>query len=596
MPDTAKFGETVYKGIPVSSGVSHGKVLILARYENKIPKYSISDNEVARHIEKIEKALVATRGQILEIQRKVGDSMGNSDAGIFEAHILFLEDPILLEKLKDKVEVEHTNAEWAFHEISERYIDTWEKIDDEYLRERSKDMRDVSTRVLNNLLGHSDEVDFTNLTEPHIVVTDDLTPSMTVQLDRSKVLGFATTMGSMISHTAILARALKIPGIVGVPDIHKILKNDDYILLDGFNGLLIINPTDQTLFEYGQLVRKHFALEESLIEIRNEPAVTQDGRSIILSANIAHSDDADAVKDGGAFGVGLFRTEYLYLHRDTLPTEDEQYEVYRHVAAALNPQPLIIRTLDLGGDKFISHLQLPHEMNPSLGWRAIRFCLEEKAVFRAQLRAILRASAEGNIKLLYPMISGLNELLKANELLEKYKQELLSEGVELDENMDVGAMIEVPSAAMTADILAKHVQFFSIGTNDLIQYSLAIDRMNERISHLYEPTHPAILRLIKYTINASNNAGIWTGLCGEIAADLLMVPILIGLGIDELSASPPYVPRIKSLVRNLKMSDAVELADFALDGPPTDQVLRKSRELIMASAPHLIELQEKKNQ
>jgi phosphoenolpyruvate-protein phosphotransferase (PTS system enzyme I) len=361
--------------------------------------------------------------------------------------------------------------------------------------------------------------------------------------------------------------------------------------LDGFNGLIIVNPTDQTLFEYGQLVRKQVTLEEKLRDVQDKPAVTLDGSKIILSANIEQPNDAEAVTGSGAEGVGLFRTEYLFINRETLPSEEEQYQAYRKIAAALKPHPVIIRTLDLGGDKFLSHLQVPQEMNPFLGWRAIRFCLQQTDIFRAQLRAILRASVEGNIKMMYPMISCLGELLQANELVEKYKAELRDEKVSLDDSMEIGAMIEIPSAALAAESLARRVKFFSLGTNDLIQYSLAVDRLNEKIAHLYEPTHPAILRLIKMTVDAAHRQGIWAGVCGEMAGDPMMVSLLLGLGVDELSVAPPNVPPVKYLIRRIKMSEARELAEFALNCESSEEILARCAEHAQRVAPSLFENQ-----
>jgi len=359
--------------------------------------------------------------------------------------------------------------------------------------------------------------------------------------------------------------------------------------LDGFNGLLILNPTDQTLFEYGQLARKRVTIEEKLRDIREEPAVTLDGVRVTLSANVEQAADTEHVRACGAEGVGLYRTEYLFLNRETLPDEEEQYGAYRQVAAALKPQPVVIRTLDLGGDKFLSHLHVPQELNPFLGWRAIRFCLQERAIFRAQLRAILRAAVEGNIKMMYPMISGLDELHQANALVEQYKDELRSDGMPFNGTLDIGAMIEIPSAVMTADALAKCVKFFSIGTNDLIQYTLAVDRMNERIAHLYEPAHPAIVRLIRATVDAGRRNGIWVGVCGEMAGDPVLTPLLLGVGVTELSAAPAVIPQIKYLIRRLKMEEANELAAFALQCESGAEILARCRMLVQKIAPSLFE-------
>ena len=421
------------------------------------------------------------------------------------------------------------------------------------------------------------------------MISHDLTPSNTAQMDRSKVVGFATDIGSKTSHTAIMARSLRIPAVVGLKSASQEIQTGQYALLDGFNGIIIVNPTDQTLFEYGQLIRKQVTLEEKLRDILSKPAVTLDGHRVFLSANIEQAADTQSVIESGAEGVGLFRTEYLYISRDHLPSEEEQYQAYRQVVTALKPNAVVIRTFDLGGDKFLSHLQVPTEMNPFLGWRAIRFCLQERDIFRNQLRAILRASAEGNVKMMYPMISGLDELNQANALVEDYKAQLRNEGVPFDEHMEIGAMIEIPSAALIADTLAKRVKFFSIGTNDLIQYSLAVDRMNEKIAHLYEPTHPAILRLIKATVDAARRNNIRVAVCGEMAGDPVMAPLLLGLGVDELSAAPPLVPQIKFMVRRIKTPEALALAEFALNCESGSEILARCQELAHQSAPSLFE-------
>jgi phosphoenolpyruvate-protein phosphotransferase (PTS system enzyme I) len=416
-----------------------------------------------------------------------------------------------------------------------------------------------------------------------------LSPSTTAQLDKKFVLGFATDIGGKTSHTAIMARSLGIPAVVGLKTASEEFDSGDYALLDGYNGTIIVNPTDQTLFEYGQLAKVKASLEEKLREIQRQPAVTLDGKIIHLSANIEDQNDIEAVIKYGAEGVGLFRTEFLFINRENSPTEEDQYQVYRQVAAAVKPNPVIIRTLDLGGDKFVSHLQLAREMNPFLGWRAIRFCLAQPELFRAQLRAILRASAEGNVKMMYPMISGLDELTQANALVEKCKAELHAEKIPFDEKIEVGAMIEIPSAALIADALAQRVKFFSIGSNDLIQYTLAADRTNEKVSHLYEPTHPAIVRLIKMTVDASHKHGAWTSVCGEIAGDPALTPLLIGLGVDELSAAPPVVPQIKYIIRRLKLSEAQALAEFALQCESPSEIYARCQAVSRQTAPSLFE-------
>jgi phosphotransferase system enzyme I (PtsI) len=562
---------------------------VLGKPHDAIPRHELSEQELPQEIQRLERALTQTRQQILEVQRKVANALGAKDASIFDAHLLVLDDPTLIDEVNRVIHSQKVNVEYAFQHVAEKYASTLSTMNDEYLRERAADIRDVTTRVLDNLMGRADEAGVRSLKEPCIIIAYDLSPSTTALLDKKLVRGFATDIGSKTSHTAIMARSLEIPAVVGLHDASRLLETGQDVLLDGFNGLLILNPTDQTLFEYGQLARKRVTIEEKLRDIREEPAITLDGVRVTLSANVEQAADTEHVRACGAEGVGLYRTEYLFLNRETLPDEEEQYGAYRQVAAALKPQPVVIRTLDLGGDKFLSHLHVPQELNPFLGWRAIRFCLQERAIFRAQLRAILRAAVEGNIKMMYPMISGLDELHQANALVEQYKDELRTDGMPFNGTLDIGAMIEIPSAVMTADALAKCVKFFSIGTNDLIQYTLAVDRMNERIAHLYEPAHPAIVRLIRATVDAGRRNGIWVGVCGEMAGDPSLTALLLGLGVDELSVAMSAVPPIKYLIRRLKMSDARALADFALNCESASEILARSQALARQIAPGLFE-------
>lgn len=582
-------GEQVFRGIPVSAGVCRGKILVLGRTQHSITRHSIPPTQLHEEVSRLERALVQTRHDILEVQHRVSDAMGASEGSIFDAHLLVLEDRTLIDEVVRMINTEKVNAEFAFHTVAERYATTLAAIEDDYLRERATDMRDVTNRVLNNLLGHQDALDLNNLQDPCIIISHDLTPSNTAQMDRSKVLGFATDIGSKTSHTAIMARSLRIPATVGLKGASEQLESGQYALLDGFNGIVIINPTDQTLFEYGQLIRKQVTLQEKLRDIQLKPAVTLDGHRIFLTANIEQPADAAAVAENGAEGVGLFRTEYLFINRQGLPTEEEQYQAYRNVAEALKPHPVVLRTFDLGGDKFLSHLQVPTEMNPFLGWRAIRLCLQERDIFRSQLRAILRASAHGNLKMMYPMICSLDELNQANAFVEEYKTELRKEGVPFDEHLEIGAMIEIPSAALIADSMAKRLKFFSIGTNDLIQYSLAVDRMNEKIAHLYEPTHPAIVRLIKMTVDAARRNNILVSVCGEMAGDPILTALLLGLGVDELSVAPPLVSQVKFMIRRLKLSEAQALAEFALNSESGSEILLRCQELARQAAPSLFE-------
>jgi len=564
---------------------------VLGKAREAVPRHEVSEADLPQEIQRLEQALTQTRHQILEVQRKVNQAMGAQDASIFDAHLLVLEDPTLIDEVTGAIQEQKVNAEFAFQQVAEKYGATLSSMDDEYLRERAADMRDVATRVLDNLLGRTDETEIHKLKEPCIIISHDLAPSTTALLDRKWVLGFGTDAGSKTSHTAIMARSLQIPAVVGLRDASRQLKTGQYVLLDGYNGLLVLSPTDQTLFEYGQLVRKQVNLQEKLQDIRDKPAITLDGVRITLSANIEQAADAEHVRACGAEGVGLFRTEYLYLNRETLPSEEEQYQAYRQVALALAPHPVVIRTVDLGGDKFLSHLAMPQELNPFLGWRAIRFCLQERDIFRAQLRAILRAAVEGNIKMMYQMISGLDELNQAHALVEECRRELQARNIPFGDSLEIGAMIEIPSAVLSADSLARRVRFFSIGTNDLIQYSLAVDRLNEKIAHLYEPTHPAIVRLIKSTVDAGRRNGIWVGVCGEMAGDPTLVPLLLGLGVDELSATVSAVPQIKFLIRRLKLSEGRELAEFALNCESGPEILARSQELARRIAPSLFENQ-----
>jgi len=562
--------------------------MVLSDSNKSIPRREVAESDLGAERVRLEAALVETRKQILEVQRRVEKAMGAEDASIFDAHLLVLEDEILLEEITRFLTQERVNAEYAFHQISEKYSATLAAIEDEYLRERAADLRDVTHRVLNNLLGRKQNP-LEDLSEPCVVVSRDLSPSITAQMDRKMVLGFITEVGGQTSHSAILARSLRIPAVVGSPNLLGEVRAGQYALLDGYNGKMVINPTDQTLYEYGQLVRQQLHLEEKLKDTLSQPAITLDGKQVILSANIGEAADIEAVKQSGAEGVGLFRTEYLFINRQALPSEEDQYEAYRQVAEALKPHPVVIRTLDLGGDKFATLLPVPREMNPFLGWRAIRFCLQQPAIFNTQLRAICRASVVGNIKLMYPMISSIGELLEANQMLAACQNQLEAEGIPHDKSMEVGIMIEIPAAAVIADKLGRHSKFFSVGTNDLIQYSVAVDRLNEKIAHLYEPSHPAILQLIHRTVQAGQAHQIWTGVCGEMAGEIAMVPLLLGLGVDELSVSPPSVPRVKFLIRRLKLSEAQKLAAWALEQESASVIRERAEAFARQIAPSLFE-------
>ena len=585
MPTKRKTGEKMLRGIPVSQGVSRSRVVVLDRTRIDPAKWGILESDQAGEEDRLQTSLVETRRQILAVQERLREAMGAKEAQIFDAHLLVLEDPMLLQETARFIREDLVTAEFAFHQASEKYADALAKVDDSYLSERAADIRDVTQRVLANLMGQPQCTALADLTEPCIVVAHDLTPSDTATMDPAMVLGFVTEIGSRTSHTAILARSMRIPAVLGLGEAIGELHTGESVLLDGFNGFVVIDPSEQTLFKYGQLVDRQTSIEESLEVIHDDAAETKDGHRIVLSANIERAADVEGVLQCGATGVGLFRTEFLFINRSDLPDEEEQFAAYRQVAESLAPDPVIIRTLDLGGDKLVSHINVAAETNPFLGWRAIRLCLEETDLFRTQLRAILRASAFGNLKIMYPMISGVEELEAANALLDECREQLRAEGVAFGDDVEVGVMIEIPSAALIADSLAKRVKFLSIGTNDLIQYALAVDRLNEKIAHLYEPTHPGILRLIKMTVDAGLAHGIWTGICGEMAGDLTAVPLLLGLGVTELSVTPSMVPRVKMLIRSIEMSAARELAEFALGSDSPKEIFTRAEALAKSAVP-----------
>lgn len=579
----------VVQGIGVSAGVATGPVFLLTTEEDRVVERSIGEEEIAREIARFEEALIATRRQLHEIQRQVSEAIGQESASIFDAHLLVVDDRSLVEEVIRGLSVHKKNVETVLRIVADRYAQALLRVEDDYLRERAVDVRDVTRRILRNLSGSS-STSLARLQHPCIVVAHDLAPSEAAMINREKVIAFVTDLGSPTSHTAIMARALGIPAIVGLRDISVRVSPGDPVLVDGGKGVLIRHPTREDLEQYGKVEASRRTIQHNLARLRDVPAETLDGYHVHLSANIELPSDVDSVLEHGASGVGLFRTEYLYLSRKTLPTEEEQTAIYTQVAERLRPAHAIIRTLDLGGDKFVSHVKMPQEVNPFMGWRAIRFCLAQPEIFKTQLRAILRASRVGNVKIMYPMISNLEELLKANELLEQCKAELRKKGQPFDENLDVGIMIEVPSAALTAHLLAPHADFFSLGTNDLVQYTLAVDRVNERIAYLYQPTHPAIIRLIKNTIDVGHQHGIWTGICGEMAGNPVMVPLLIGLGVDEFSVSASLVPVVKDVIRKLKFSESEALADAVLRQESASDVMQQCRELVGRVAPEVLEL------
>jgi len=585
--DAASTEEKRFQGTGVSPGIARGTVFVYRPDDEAAPSRRIEEGEIPAEIGRFEAALLATRAQILEMQQRIAESIGAKDAGIFDAHLLVVEDRTLIDEVLRLLARDKMNIEHIFQSVAGRYAKTLSEIDDPYLRERALDIHDVTRRVVHNLMG-KEARDLASIGTPHILIAHNLAPSDTAQLDRALVLAFGTDAGSKTSHTAIMARSLNIPAIVGLHDASTQLATGDHVLLDGYNGLIIVNPSDQTLWEYGELEIKKTEVEENLTKLRETASTTLDGRHVILSANIELPDDMEMVRQSGAEGVGLYRTEFFYLNKTELPTEEEQYAAYRRVAEEATPHNVIIRTLDLGGDKFMSALHMPEELNPFLGWRAIRFCLERLDIFKTQIRAILRASAVGNVSIMYPMISGVDELRRANLVLEECRAELRAEGLAFSDTMQVGAMIEIPSAAITADILAKEVDFFSIGTNDLIQYAIAVDRLNEHIAHLYEPTHPAIIRLIRMTVEAAHANNLWVGVCGEMAGDILLTPLLVGLGVDELSAGAGSVPRVKRAVQSLDSNACRQLVEDIQHLDCAAAILEKCDAVARAHYPELL--------
>lgn len=578
--DNAK-PETRLQGVGVSPGVARGTLYVVEDDRDEIARHHIDASQVQQEISRFETALIQTRSQILEMQERIAQSIGAKDAGIFDAHLLVVEDRTLIDEVLRKLQSDLCNVEFVFQEVATNYATTLSEIDDPYLRERALDIQDVTRRVVRNLQGKAQK-DFLGLTHPHILLAHNITPSDTATMNRQYVLGLATDLGSRTSHTAIMARSLNIPAVVGLHDASEQLKGGREVLLDGYNGLLILDPTPDTLWHYGELEHKRSLVAEQLSGLRETKSTTRDGRHIVLSANIELPHDVEAAPRNGAEGIGLYRTEFLYLNRTTLPSEDEQYATYRKVAEHVHPHPLIIRTFDLGGDKLAGALDGDDELNPFLGHRAIRFSLERQDIFKAQLRAIIRASAVGNVKVMFPMISGLEELKSALAVFGECKSELDKEGHAFDPKTEVGAMIEIPSAAMCAERLAREIDFFSIGTNDLIQYAVAVDRTNERVAHLYEPTHPAVVRLLKMVADAAHGNNIWVGVCGEMAGDLALTPLLLGLGMDELSVGASLVPRVKRAVQSLTLKECQELVAEIIDLDTPSAILARCTELAQA--------------
>jgi len=559
------------KGIPASPGVAIGQAFLLDSEEIPLVRRAVTPSAVPQEIARFEEALVKTRREILGIQAKIAHELGGEHAEIFNAHLMVLEDRALIEEVVTRLKEEQITVECIFAEVLKKYVKAFSKMEDEYLRERTSDLEDVGRRVLRNLTGLKRR-SLADLSQSVIVVARDLSPSDTATMHRRHVIGFITDVGGRTSHTAIMAKSLEIPAVVGLEAATQRIRPEDWVIVDGSTGTIIVNPDSPTLKIYEGLREKFQTLDQALLKIKDLPAETPDGRRVHLAANIEFPEEIPSVIAHGAEGIGLYRTEFFYMNRKDFPGEEEQFEAYRHVAKALAPHPVIIRTIDLGGDKFISELKVPQEMNPFLGWRAIRFCLARPDIFKVQLRAILRASVFGKIKLMYPMISGVEELQAARRILEEVKGELAKEGKKFDPEIEVGAMIEVPSAALTVDLLAKEVDFFSIGTNDLIQYALAVDRVNEKIAYLYEPAHPAVLRLIRQIIEVAHEHHLWVSMCGEMAGEPALALILLGLGLDSFSTSPVNVPRIKQVIRAVPTFRAKEVVKEAMRLPTGKEV------------------------
>ncbi|WP_350343380.1 phosphoenolpyruvate--protein phosphotransferase [Proteinivorax tanatarense] len=543
-----------------SQGIAIAKVLVYSKGDLTVKEKFIENVEVEQ--QRFENAVFKAQREIEEIKEDTENKMGKESADIFGAHLLVLNDPELIKAVKDKINDSKVSAEFALKSTVDNFVAIFETMEDEYMKERAADIKDVSNRVLGHLLGVSNQ-NLSNLSEKVIIVADDLAPSDTASMDKEKVSGFITNVGGSTSHTAIMARNLEIPAIVGAVDITDKVKNGDVLILDAVGCKVVVNPSQDQIEEY-KLKQKQFIEEKrKLNKYIDQQSKTKDGLVVELAANIGSPQDMEHVLANGAEGIGLYRTEFLYMDRDVSPTEDEQYESYKEVLEKMGDKPVVIRTLDIGGDKEIPYLNMPKEMNPFLGYRALRICLDNISMFKTQLRALLRASKFGNLKVMYPMVSSLEEIKEANDILEEVRCQLKAEGIEY-RDFEVGIMIEIPAAAINSDALAKEVDFFSIGTNDLIQYTVAVDRMNEKISHLYSPFNPAVLKLINMTIANGHKNKIWTGMCGEAAGDLKMIPFLLGAGLDEFSMSPSAILPARELISKLTTKEAKEIKEKVL--------------------------------
>lgn len=559
------------KGIAASDGVAIAKAYLLVE-----PDLTFDKNEKVTDVEgevaKFNNAIEASKVELTKIRNNADVQLGADKAAIFDAHLLVLDDPELIQPIQDKIKNENANAASALTDVTTQFVTIFESMDNEYMKERAADIRDVSKRVLSHILG----VELPNpsmIDESVVIVGNDLTPSDTAQLNKEFVQGFATNIGGRTSHSAIMSRSLEIPAIVGTKSITQEVKQGDMIIVDGLNGDVIVNPTEDELIAYQDKRERYFADKKELQKLRDADTVTVDGVHAELAANIGTPNDLPGVIENGAQGIGLYRTEFLYMGRDQMPTEEEQFEAYKEVLEAMDGKRVVVRTLDIGGDKELSYLNLPEEMNPFLGYRAIRLCLAQQDIFRPQLRALLRASVYGKLNIMFPMVATINEFREAKAILLEEKENLKNEGHDISDDIELGIMVEIPATAALADVFAKEVDFFSIGTNDLIQYTLAADRMSERVSYLYQPYNPSILRLVKQVIEASHKEGKWTGMCGEMAGDETAIPLLLGLGLDEFSMSATSILKARRQINGLSKNEMTELANRAVDCATQEEVI-----------------------
>lgn len=565
--------EIVLEGIAASPGVAHGRAVVYLQKQLDVPSYDLNDFQVDSELERFEQAILETRIEISQVRDKIAKTLGEGEARIFDAHLLVLEDNALLDEVIAELRSTKKNIEFCYNNVSQRYISFFRSMEDEYLRERVSDIGDVSRRLLHNLIGMQ-KVNLGQLAAESIIISEDISPSDAADLDRNKLLGFVTDGGGKTSHSVIMARSLRIPAVVGTHNATKKILSGDHILVDGHEGIIVINPTEDRLYQYGKLAKERKKRDDTFNSFISEQARTKDGATIHLMANIEGIAEMEQAKHMRAEGVGLFRTEGIFLRHHGYPPESVQYEEYRAVVEAADGQAVIIRTLDVGGDKTIGDENV-NEDNSFMGCRAIRFCLENEDIFKTQLRAILRSSAHGHVKIMYPMISGMCELRRANVILESVKEELTMRGEAFDLAIEVGAMVEVPSAAVIIDLLAAETDFLSIGTNDLIQYLMAVDRLNDQVAHLYDPAHPAVLRTLKAIIDGGKAANTPVSVCGEIAGDPIYAGILLGMGADSLSLTSSLLPEVKYFIRHIKKSEAEELVAEIMKTADSAEIIQK---------------------